>query len=240
MSEARRLVWWKTTELETIKKLLSHAHRSWCEGWGVEALEDSIEISNANSQLDVSEWLRIGEGLGLASREKVGELIARTLWGDEHTSTLCVLVTERALNDWCAALRSALQLSAVPASGATPAGIDSASGSGAVVVKVLWPGGQAQVLLSGVVVGRLIKRVTVATGAPLAPFPVKVAAALKPFDLQVTQQLGLRAGDVIQLPHRLDEPLELCGEDGQCVARAWLGARDQHRALLLTASDSQG
>lgn len=61
--------------------------------------------------------------------------------------------------------------------------------------------------------------------------PVRLAVEAGSVELELGRLLGLQPGDVLRLPTRLDQPLWLCGPQGEALARCALGERDGRRAV---------
>jgi flagellar motor switch/type III secretory pathway protein FliN len=61
---------------------------------------------------------------------------------------------------------------------------------------------------------------------------VAVSATLGGVDMSLDELLGMREGDVLRLPLRLEDPLDV-QIDGRRLAGAHLGTRDGHRAVQL-------
>jgi len=66
----------------------------------------------------------------------------------------------------------------------------------------------------------------------------KLTADLGAVELSLGDLRSLRAGDVIPLPHALDQPLAVRSGSGPVLCRAWLGRQGSRRALRLERQES--
>lgn len=170
--------------------------------------------------------------------EPVADVIGRAAW----TDLLALLV-------------QALRLEPAPATVLLPApppdAGDRRAWSGAVLVRLPLPLPEQpwHLLLNGACVTQL------SAAAPLPPAvpqeqgrrPVPLLQAMQAQTMPLRAELrgpeltlgSLRAlapGDVIMLPHALDQPLVLSGADGEVVCRGYLGQQQGWRALELLAN----
>lgn len=158
-------------------------------------------------------------------------------------------VCETAWTDLRAMLADALRLvpAAAPAAPAAAIGPDDCRPwSGAVLVRLPMPGSAWRLLLNGACVAQLAAPAPAPRRTPAAA-PTALLTALRDQPLTLRAALGgvemtlgglrsLAVGDVIRLPHALDEPLSLIDADGRAVCPAFLGSQRGWRALELLAA----
>lgn len=70
-----------------------------------------------------------------------------------------------------------------------------------------------------------------ALGAAVGPATAVLRAQLRPVELTLGQIRSLQMGDVVVLPHALDQALEVRSDAGTLVCEAYLGRMDGHRSL---------
>lgn len=127
--------------------------------------------------------------------------------------------------------------------GGRPTPGDCGAWSGAVLLRWALAGHDLLLLLNGLCVRQLVAPVRAVAPAP-SPTPLRQAlrhertelrAELKGAELSLGGLRALAPGDVIVLPHALDEALSLVGADGRPVCRGYLGQQHGHRVLELLA-----
>ena len=135
------------------------------------------------------------------------------------------------------------------------------AGSGAVIFAITLKGGGSdetvRLVIGGHIVARLMKRLRASSAAAaqgldrrcrqpelvqldlaLAEHAVKFQACLNPVELTLATLSSLQPGDVIRLPHRLDQGVDVQAADGSSVCSAWLGTSGTRRALQLLPHDA--
>lgn len=155
-------------------------------------------------------------------------------------------LSEAAWDDLLRGLRGALGLVAAPAvfdamdtAAPLPAGM-LAPWSGAVRVGL--PGFDGiSLFLNGAAVARLLPPRQARDRAPKPALTTLLQAAqarvvdlqarLRGVELSIGQLASLQPGDVVILPHALDEPLQLVAATGETVCHAYLGRDGAHRAI---------
>jgi hypothetical protein len=75
------------------------------------------------------------------------------------------------------------------------------------------------------------KRPLVALGAAVGPAAAVLRAQLQPVELTLGQIRSLQLGDVVVLPHALDQALEVRTDGGTLVCEAYLGRMGRQRSL---------
>jgi hypothetical protein len=118
--------------------------------------------------------------------------------------------------------------------------------SGDVHVDIPWSHGVVSVLLSGGQVARLINHTMTPRQAEgvsssftpllqaLSPQALRIRAEFKPVEMTLAQLQGLRIGDVVQIPHQLDAPVQVVILKDYRLCSGWLGQQDGHVAVELT------
>lgn len=121
--------------------------------------------------------------------------------------------------------------------------------SGAVLVSLHWCGQELRILLGGSEMEVFLRHQKAmpahlaAEKGPLAPLweavsplACAVRAELEPVELTLGAVKALRIGDVIELPHRLDNPLLAKTATGELLCEAFLGKAGTYRAIELLRS----
>lgn len=73
----------------------------------------------------------------------------------------------------------------------------------------------------------------------VAPIAARIRAELRPVELSLGAIHALRTGDVVELSHALDTPLQARTEQGALLCEAFLGKSGGHRAIEVLSAPSQ-
>lgn len=258
---ARPLRWWSAAALAAAADRMHAAIEPWALAWGLGLR--AIEAGNAASAAPAGvEHSSLAGGSVLLWHEggSVQEALRAALFGRARTSANRGenVADEVAILAW-GELQNAID---VAAAGVGPsAGIrgDASPWSGTVRIDFGLEGRARQVLISAWLDAACAAAwcatpsspaSLAAVPAPLAPVqavvssrPVRVAVHLKPVELDLGSLQTLAIGDVLPLPHRLDEPLHVMVELGAASAstswcRAHLAQRDGRLVAELAAAET--
>ncbi|SHN17915.1 Type III flagellar switch regulator (C-ring) FliN C-term [Duganella sacchari] len=199
-------------------------------------------------------------GAARSAAEQASSLVQLALFGARPAAAsmhdepaVAEVIGRAAWDDFQAVLRRGLRLE-TPASAGVPAsspdGDDRRLWSGAVLLTLpLAQAGQApwQLLINGACATQLCTAAPARAAPPPAARPVPLLRALREQALPLRAELSgpeltlgslraLAVGDVLLLPHALDQPLTLSGAGGQPVCRGFLGQQHGQRALALLAN----
>lgn len=201
-------------------------------------------------------WLGCAAGRGGLRGAHPAQALRRILCGDPAAGapdSIAEELGDAALLELADALRAALALeggadATAEALAELPAA-DFHAWSGAVRVN-LPVAGELVLYLNGACAQRLAPQHSAAPAAPGAPLqPVSVAARqhalrlqarLHGVDLSLGHLKSLAVGDVVVLPHALEEALVVVTEHGAPVCRAYLGQQHARRALELIHGQEPG
>lgn len=259
----RRLRWWSDPTLKTIASKVEECLRPWATAWGIEV--PAIAAFNASSaplsapEAAGSPGLEAGGSHGTESHQSPAGLRHALFAEEPRSGSLAEALADAAWQ----ALREALE----PVLGSSASALLGTSGmqsdllrsslqawSGAVRVRLRWPthGGCVWLHLESTLVERLSSgstvngTVTSAAVQPLTPLTVAVQGRTVPLriglrgvELTLGTLQSLQVGDVLRLPHRLDEPLSVhaagssAAEGVRPMCEAYLGLKDGHPAVEL-------
>ena len=248
---ARPLCAWSAAQRRAVQARLLALLRDWCRDWGVPgptAAPTGVPSPVPGTSPPDS----------LSDTQAQAEL-ARTLWQthgssplDAETTPVASHLVTLAWTDWLARLDSLL-----PPDGRTPATTASAQPANAwdghLSLPLPWCGKTWCVMLAAPAVSRLVAAEDTppptAAGAAAATPPVALAQALAvrpltvgvylaPVALTLGQVQALRPGDIVPLPHALDQPARLLlhvapDAPPEALCHAWLGQQDGHMAVEL-------
>ena len=242
---ARRLIAWRGQELSALALRLDEVLGAWSRDWGLPAESaGTTACAEAQAQGERSElgWLQIGQGNGAAwiawHREQAAQLARSWFQADAADTPVVQAIVQACRCDLVQRLCAALELEAVPGTGA-PVSQAWQRFSGAVVAEL----GAGVLLMEAKVVEGLLRRGTrdvPAAGQPLVP----VANAIAQNTLQLQVQLegcelamgdvaALRLGDVVRLGHRTDMPAVVVQAGGPVLFKGWLARSRGRRAVEL-------
>jgi hypothetical protein len=256
-SPPRALRWWSAANLSLLSRRITGGCDAWAARWSLAI--DAADCFNAHEAPDAPTAWHAWQGRAGSHRpwcwtstpaDTPAGWLAVTLFGRAHERSIAAEVAARAwteFGDDLARLFGEAPGLDMPAVGPLPA---SGPWSGGVAVRLRCRGADTSDLwmhIDADSVAALLRDAPHRAAPPLtqkAPTPVLHALAPRPLTIRVELEApvidigtlqSLRIGDVLTLPHRLDQPLHL-RPDGQGDAlscAAYLGSRDGHRAVEL-------
>ncbi|SEK92877.1 flagellar motor switch protein FliN [Roseateles sp. YR242] len=257
------LRWWSASALTALSQRLDGCVREWAARWELRVEgTDVMNASEASTGMPEapaawSAWLgQPGSPSPCAWTGDMGEpmsrALCRALFGRSAEGTIAAEMSVHAREDLADSLSRRLGHAAA-STAAELAPASRALWSGAAIVRLRLQGTETLTLwlrIDGDSVATLVRDLPRPTGAPFpalnAPVPVLAVLAHRTLTLRVELapvviDLGtlqsLRIGDVVPLPHRLDQPLEVRAQDETRLAcLGYLGSRDGHRAIELIPS----
>lgn len=185
-------------------------------------------------------------GRALASLEKwlFGERASRVEPVSSRESSLGAKIALQAWSDFWQHLGEAMPDQ--EADTTAQAGIPQGSAwSGAVHVDIPWAQGVLSVLLSGSQVVKLIDHTSTVRpvdGAnpaltplfqALSPQALRIRTEFRSLEMTLGQLRGLQIGDVVQIPHPLETPVQVVILEDYPLCSGWLGRQDGHVAVEL-------
>lgn len=259
-SAARPLRWWSGASIATLSQRLDGCVRAWATRW--EAGIDDLTVFNAHEvpvgacgawapwlghATGVHPWVWVGDG-----NEPPALGIARALFGHTTEGTVAHDLAARAWVELGNELARRLGHVAVAAAG--PFGAPSARPWGGDIALRLQLRGGAEsfdlwLRIDSDSAAGLLRDQTRPAARALPPVETPVLAAiaartvtlrveLAPVEVDLGTLQSLRVGDVLTLPHRLEQPLDLRAPDAPATVActAYLGSRDGRRAVELIPS----
>lgn len=206
---------------------------------------------HADSAQDPSEgaWLVYGKTHTVRRAIQPADLVGRQVYGDGpnvESGGIAAELGHEALAHLVMALRTALAIEGgvdgfdLPSSAATVPEGEFREWSGGV--RVTLPGlDDLALYLGGMAVARLNppkrkrppaeKPRLTALDAAVGPAAAVLRAQLRSVELTLGQIRSLQVGDVVVLPHALDQALEVTADVGTLVCEAYLGRSGRHRSL---------
>jgi hypothetical protein len=247
MTQAASLAWWSQSRIDQCAKSLYDLLEARCQDWGAGQGAASCEGANAHqARLGDLAWRACGapSPLGWVSAPpSLAASVGQALFAHPgEPGTLAAEVAARAVDDLLHRLCKALTLPEIGAHD-TPPAVMGKPWSGAVVL-VITVCDQTLVLLLAPAQSRALfaRPAHAADRAPTCPvadaLEIELRAMLAPFTLPIDALRGLQAGDVLRMPHRLDQPLTLQGSGVRDIP-AWLGEKDGARAMLLSSNPTE-
>ncbi len=259
-SAARPLRWWSAASIATLSQRLDGCVRAWATRW--EASIDELAVFNAHEvpvgvsapdawtpwlghATGLHPWAWVGNGdeppaLGVAralfgrtTEGTVAHELAGRAWvefGDEFARRLGQVAAAAgpfgapSPRPWCGDIALRLQL----------------CGAGSFDLWLRVDGDSAAHLLrdQGRPAARALRPVDTPVLAAIAARTVTLRVELAPVEVDLGTLQSLRVGDVLTLPHRLEQPLDVRTPDAPAAVActAYLGSRDGRRAVELIPS----
>ncbi len=258
-SAARPLRWWSAASIATLTQRLDGCVRAWATRW--EASIDDLALFNAH-EVPVgapnawTPWLGHATGLHPWAWVSDGDEppalgLARALFGRTTEGTVAHELAGRAWVEFGDEL--ARRLGQVASAAAGPFGAPSARlwggdialrlqlrGAGSFDLWLRVDGDSAARLLRDQArpAARALPPVETPVLAAIAARSVTLRVELAPVEVDLGTLQSLRVGDVLTLPHRLEQPLDLHAPDAPATVActAYLGSRDGRRAVELIPS----
>ena len=244
MAAAAPLLWWSGRELEQLANVLAAPWTAWLNGWHAAATALSVQCLPAHDAANLRSWgVFAGAGGSVAWWDRALEIDSTKSalfqpGGQIQATSIAMALEHRS--------RLALQEQLAQALGLLPAASDASPEStqfqpwsGSVVVQLVSSGCSASVLLNGDCVTTLI-------GSPAAPddpqpspledglstITIRASIEVSGCELTLGDLQAIRRGDILRLPHSLEDPLSVTVE-ARRVCAAFLGACDGLRAVEL-------
>lgn len=171
---------------------------------------------------------------------------------DKHV--MAMDVADAAMSDWLERLQAWLGVQPMPDAGlqdASPAQAAGSLWSGCLQLSAPWCGGTWLVYLPQTAVRHALgpaagvrprvdalRPATADLGAAIAGEAVGLRVTLSDIQLSLRQLQDLRLGDVVTLPHALDQPAGVFLQGGTPLCRCWLGRQGNHVAVELAEAAS--
>ncbi|MEY3201893.1 MAG: hypothetical protein RIR70_1443 [Pseudomonadota bacterium] len=252
MTAPRSLHHWSQRVLAEEARKIEAALAARCSQWGLapDAAGLAVGLDNAPEMLGQPDLAGLAwqacEGntpAWVSLSETLPDALAHGLFGEaQDEARLARALAQNMAADLVSTLLQTLALPGVGERATPPADLFQ-RWSGAVVVRVAICGVVLTLLIAAEPARRLLRRERKAAAREaLTPLidalPIVLNARLQPFALPIAKLQSLAAGDVLRLPHRLDEALQLCAS-GVAPLAGWLGEKDGHRALVLSPQKSE-
>lgn len=209
----------------------------------------ALDAQDAAGEQVVRAWLGcMPQPGGTRSPELAGLVAARVFGAEPGTDggDIAAELSQAALAGLIQALRAVLGLADLP--GAGDAGLCHATlpreqfGYWSGALRVGLPGFDGlSLFLDAAAVARLtpVQQMAAALARPaLTPLTfaaqshiVDLQARLRGVELSIGQLKSLQVGDVVVLPHSLEEPLQIVTPAGETICQAYLGSDQGHRAI---------
>jgi len=255
----RTLRWWSDTDLHSLLQRFEAAWKRWCEAW--DETPGAVTVHNAGTlpaaSPPIAGWhaLQAGTWLGCTAAEPVALLRGLMFGMAEDGSRGGPVASAVAREAW-----NALCVDLAPVRGDAgdrnePPAADFRIWSGAVQLHFHIRGStELRLHLSSNAVAALVSSRAVETPptrAALVPLheaiadqPMRLRVELAPLEIDLGSLQALQVGDVLTLPHRLDEGLQVhavgrgLAASDSAVCLAHLGVRHGRRAVELVRADN--
>jgi flagellar motor switch/type III secretory pathway protein FliN len=244
---ATPLLAWSEAQLAQVAAMIEQAAAAWRSAWLPRDAGAARMTCGAAHELDAAArapWALIGLEAGARAWLRGADSSARMmreLFGVDPRAgdaPVAHAVAGRAQSALLQDLVRAARLSPAAASGSAGADLFARWSGAVIVTSVDTPA--FELLLDGECVRRLVTTSVQAASLPaaqplaeaLADRKLPLRVELAGIELSLGTLAALRIGDVIPLPHGLDEPLHVT-TGGAPVCAAWLGRRHGHRAIEL-------
>jgi hypothetical protein len=255
IDRARPLQAWRDVELAAVARAVQEPLQAWREAWGLPAQPSPLQCTRATAPDDDARWRLLAAGaqgaawLGLAPAFE--QVLTQALCGVAAAHTpLARGVVVACRDDLPARLLAGLRLTAAGSAPPEPARSPSAW-SGEVGIDLE---GGVRLLLDAAAVAVILRaanppapRSLAPARGPLISLPEAVAGMRLPLhahladcELDVGRLQDLRIGDIVSLPHRLDEPLQVRDAAGELVLGGFLARQGPRKALELAAPPNRG
>lgn len=253
--DVRELRWWSARNLATLSGRLDAACRTWAARW--ELALDAVVVLNGHDAAPSSAWLPWQVAAGAVRPwawtavpdDAPGAAIARAMFGRSPEGSIASDLAQRAWTDLGDDVARLFGHALPDMPAATFARPHTLPWSGGIAARLRVSAAEsADIWLhidagSAATLARDLNRPRAAASAPLeasvlgvlANRPFTLRAELAPAVVDIGTLQSLRIGDVLTLPHRLDEPLKLRPDGGttEVACVGYLGARDGRRAVEL-------
>lgn len=241
------LRWWSASELASLAARVDARLSEWCADWGI-AVRAPSSCVNAHAADPVDGWRpwagEVDVDAWYASTPTDVALACALfgVHGGMEASALAAGVADHAMADWLQRFGNLLPaLPSVAYGPLQPPEAQMRCWSGAVRVTVPMPDADFLVHLGPRVATALMpERRAAQDSTPLAairdavtPCRLPLRVLLEEVELDLGSYLALAVGDVIRLPHPLDQPLRAETTDGTFRCAAWLGRRGATKAIEL-------
>lgn len=252
MTEVTRLYGWTERQLDAVAAKIAPVWADWLADWGVK-IDAPLRCSAAEAGEQEAGWVVIAHEadrrawLVAASAES---LIGAALFGAHQPPkpSAASSVADQALRDLMNRLSAALKLEPVdrrPASDLPPRG----AWSGTVLVALPFPR-PLRLLLNAACVAAIAPATAAAAQASsgtrrceLVPLEsaiarqlVRLKVELHACELDLGTLQALHVGDVVQLPHALDVPVQVLSAERQLLCAGYLGRLGSRKAIELVRS----
>jgi len=263
-ARAQALRWWPAAALAAAADRLRQAVEPWAIGWGLEL--GAVAASNAAGDHPGADAQPLAAGAVRLWHDggPAGEAVACAMFGAAHAATsgyggLAAEVSGQAWRE----LQCAIEAAAGDAAPAASIGPATSAWSGAVRIDFLLHGSTGPLRFcawlspacaagwcavprpaeaaSAVAAAGAARTPLVAVQAVLASRAVRLSVQLTPVELDLGSLQSLSVGDVIALPHRLDEPLQVTVDLGDAPSKTpWCRAHLAQRGGRLVAELAPG
>lgn len=245
MTAAAPLLWWSGRDLEQLAHVLDASWMAWLSGWRAAAMDVSVRCLLAHDAANPRSWGFLGAaGASSAWWDGVPAVnsMKTALFGPERhvaATSIAAALEQRS--------RLALQKRLVEALELLPAACDGPAQatqfepwSGSVVVHLASSSCSTWLLLNGACVNALIGSPATQDDQPaashvedgLSALPIRASVEVSGCELTLGDLQAIRCGDILRLPHSLEDPLSVTVET-RPVCAAFLGARNGLRAVEL-------
>lgn len=248
---AQGLIWWPDAQLRHLERHIENALAPETAGWLGASRCGCAVVARLAHESTVNElpWRTLGvyndSAAWIAWGRDDASHLAQLMFGSkvDGVTEFAGAIADRAFASITRALRSALRL-AVPADTSRQPSRDLfRPWSGGIVIEVARPFAMHLLLEPGCVHPALpLARAEPfeRTRAPLVDMKHAIGAQRAAFrvelegrELDLGSLASLRVGDVLPLPHNLDDPLLLCSAEGETICAGHLGQQGGVKALEL-------